>query len=189
MLADETDRLLMSAAQVEHTVARMGYTLAELLESEGERVALIGVGGGGIPLVRRLARQLEGLLKHSIPVGILDVTMHRDDLPYLDAQTEVGLTDIPFDVTSLTLVLVDDVMASGRTIRAAMDAVMDLGRPRKVLLAVLVDRGLRELPIEPSVVGRKLATSSEQQVDVRLHNDEHGEDAVWLKRKPAKSNG
>ena len=131
-------------------------------------------------LAQRLARLLESLWKHPVPVGALDVTLHRDDLDQRMAP-DMQPTLIPFDVTDRTVVLVDDVLFSGRTIRAAMDALNDFGRPRRIQLATLIDRGHRELPIKADFVGKNVPTTLQERIEVRL-SDSGAEDAVYLER-------
>ncbi|HPU57188.1 MAG TPA: bifunctional pyr operon transcriptional regulator/uracil phosphoribosyltransferase PyrR, partial [Verrucomicrobiota bacterium] len=143
-------------------------------------VVLIGIQRGGVPIARRLSRQLAAIWNHPVPCGTLDVGMHRDDLAQRVAPN-MHPTEIPFDVTGKTVVLVDDVLFNGRTIRAAMDALNDFGRPQRIQLAVLVDRGHRELPIKADFVGKNVPTSLSETVRVRL--DEPGaEDLVVLEK-------
>ena len=138
--------VVLDALAIQRALTRIAHEIAERNEASAE-VALIGIPVGGDHLAARLAKILTGIWNHPVPVGILDTTLHRDDLDSRVAPT-VHLTDIPFDVTGKTVVLVDDVLFSGRTTRAAMDALNDFGRPKKIQLAVLVDRGHRELPIK-----------------------------------------
>ncbi len=156
----------MDAAAVRGAVER----IAEAIRAGnpgGDQVVLVGIQTGGVQLARYLASELERAWGNPVPVGHLDVTMHRDDLDQRLAP-RVHPTAILFDVTGKTVILVDDVLFSGRTTRAAMDALTDLGRPRRIQLAVLVDRGHRELPIEADFIGMTLATGPVDRVDVRL---------------------
>ena len=128
------------------------------------------------------ARKLEAILKRPIPFGILDITLYRDDLTTISNRPMLRETLIDFDINDLSLVLVDDVLYTGRTIRAALDGIVDLGRPKKVQLAVLVDRGLRELPIQADYVGKHIQTSDDEIVEVRLKEEDQEERVVLLKR-------
>lgn len=156
----------MDAAAVRGAVARVAQAIRASNPS-GDQVVLVGIQTGGVQLARHLAAELEREWGTPIPVGHLDVTMHRDDLDQRLAP-RVHPTAILFDVTGKTVILVDDVLFSGRTTRAAMDALTDLGRPRRIQLAVLVDRGHRELPIEADFVGSTLETGIHDRVDVQL---------------------
>jgi pyrimidine operon attenuation protein/uracil phosphoribosyltransferase len=143
-------------------------------------VALIGIPRGGAHLARRLAELLGRLWGHPVPTGCLDVSMHRDDLDQ-HALPLVHPTTIPFDIGGKTVVLVDDVLFSGRTVRAAMDAINDFGRPQAIQLAVLVDRGHRELPIRADFVGKNVPTALDERINVSLRED-GGDEAVYLEQ-------
>jgi pyrimidine operon attenuation protein/uracil phosphoribosyltransferase len=158
--------MVMNADQIARTCARMAHQILEAnLGAEG--LVLMGIPTRGVPLAYRLAKVMDELEGVSVPVGALDVTMYRDDLRRQPTRA-VGHTDLPVEVEGSTVVLVDDVLYSGRTIRAALDALGDLGRPRTVQLAVLVDRGHRELPIHADHVGRHIPTRTGEHVSVRL---------------------
>jgi pyrimidine operon attenuation protein / uracil phosphoribosyltransferase len=158
--------LIMTAPAMQRALTRIAHEIAERNEA-GSEVALVGIQRGGVPLARRLGSHLSQIWDHAVPTGSLDVSMHRDDLDQRVAPN-VQPTVIPFDVTGKTVVLVDDVLFSGRTVRAAMDALNDFGRPRRIQLAVLVDRGHRELPIKADFVGKNLPTARAESVRVRL---------------------
>lgn len=158
-------------------LARIAHEIVERNES-GADVVLVGVQTGGVHLADRLARTLSELWNHPVPTGTLDVNMHRDDLAHQLAPT-VHPTQIPGDITGKTVVLVDDVLFSGRTTRAALDALNDFGRPRRVQLAVLIDRGHRELPIKADFVGKSIPTRANERVNVKLQEAD-GEEGVWL---------
>jgi len=160
----ESFESLLSPTEVDACLARMADAIrAECPDGTG--VALIGIQTGGVLLARQLAKALESVWPRPVPVGELDINMHRDDLHRQFAPT-VHPTHIPFDIGGLTVVLVDDVLASGRTTRAALDALSDLGRPRCVQLAVLIDRGHRELPIQADFVGRRVTAGPADRVHV-----------------------
>jgi pyrimidine operon attenuation protein/uracil phosphoribosyltransferase len=147
-------------------------------------VALLGIRTGGVPLAERLQQRIAAIEGHMIPTGILDITLYRDDWSKLSQHPIVRKTEIPFSIDDKHVILVDDVLYTGRTIRAAMDALMDLGRPQTIQLAVLVDRGKRELPIQPDFVGLSLQTTAEEHVHVYL-NEIAGRDEVILQMKEA----
>src|SRR5438552_3011116 len=155
---------------------RMGRTLAriahEILERNRgvEELALVGIRTRGVPLAKRLAQMIHDINQHDIPTGALDITLYRDDLMRhaVGAQPVVRRTEIPFSIDEKKILLVDDVLYTGRTIRAALDALIEFGRPRAIQLVVLVDRGHRELPIKADYVGKNIPTSSTESVQVRL---------------------
>ncbi len=172
--------VIMNPQAIQRALTRIAHEIAEGNEP-GSDVVLIGIPEGGVPLAQRLSALLAGIWNHPIPVGTLDVSMHRDDLDQRAAPT-VHPTVVPFDVTGKTVVLVDDVLFSGRTTRAAMDALNDFGRPRRIQLAVLVDRGHRELPIKADFVGKNVPTAPTEKIHVRLAFPGK-EDEVVLERK------
>src|SRR2546426_5841140 len=172
--------LILNAAAIARALTRIAHEIAERNEADAE-VVLVGIQRGGVPLAERLSALLAGIWNHPVPTGSLDVSMHRDDLDHRFAPS-VHPTVIPFDVNGKTVVLVDDVLFSGRTIRAAMDAVNDFGRPKCIQLAVLIDRGHRELPIKADFVGKNLPTARNENVHVRL-SETGGVDEVVLQRK------
>jgi pyrimidine operon attenuation protein / uracil phosphoribosyltransferase len=157
---------ILSEQEVRRTYTRLA---SQIIERTGnlEHLVLLGIQTRGVPLASTLAQQIEQLESTKIPVGALDITFYRDDLDSIGLRTP-GKTEIPFDLAGKTVVLVDDVIYTGRTIRAAMDAIADYGRPEAVRLAVLVDRGHRQLPIQPDFVGKIVPTSREEQVKVHL---------------------
>ena len=169
---------LMDAAAMARVVARMAH---EVVEAEGgtHGVTLIGIRTRGVPLARRLAAEVEKSEGVRVPVGVLDITLYRDDLTTVAASPVLKRTEIAFPVEDQTVVLCDDVLYTGRTVRAAIDAVLDFGRPRRILCAVLVDRGRRELPIEAQFVGKRISTSATEIVSVTFKETD-GEDDVWL---------
>ncbi len=156
---------VMDAEDLRRAVTRIAHEIVE--RNHGlDRVVLIGLQTGGVPLARRLGEALSRIEGVDVPVGSIDVALFRDDIGLRPVIPE-AVTDIPFDVTGLTVVLVDDVLFTGRTVRAALDALNAYGRPRAVQLAVMVDRGHRELPIRPDYVGKNLPTRRDEFVDVR----------------------
>ncbi|MCL4810463.1 MAG: bifunctional pyr operon transcriptional regulator/uracil phosphoribosyltransferase PyrR [Thermoanaerobaculia bacterium] len=169
---------LMDPAGMARVVARMAR---EVVEAAGgvEGFALVGIRTRGVPLARRLALEIEKAEGVRVPVGLLDITLYRDDLTTVASSPVLKRTDISFPVETKTIVLCDDVLYTGRTVRAAIDAILDFGRPRRILLAVLVDRGRRELPIEAQLVGKRISTSASEVVSVTFRETD-GEDDVWL---------
>lgn len=173
-------RRIMTADEVRRAVVRISHEVIEK-HAGTEGLVLIGIQRRGVPLARRLATAIADHEDVEVPVGALDITFYRDDLSMIAQQPLVKGTDIPFDLNDRTVVLVDDVLYTGRTIRAAMDALVDFGRPRAIRLAVLVDRGHRELPIRADHVGKNVPTSREEVVRVALEEID-GEDAVTIDR-------
>ena len=174
-------KLLMSAGEIDLALSRIAAEIVERFSSR-EEFAFIGIRRRGVHLAQRLSRKVESLLKRPVPMGILDITLYRDDLTTISSRPMLRETLINFDVNDLNLVLVDDVLYTGRTVRAALDGIMDLGRPRRVQLAVLIDRGGRELPIQADYVGKRIETAADETVEVRL-NEEDGEERVILLKK------
>ena len=172
--------VILNEAAIQRALVRIAHEIAERNEL-GREVALVGIQRGGVPLAERLSRVLAGIWGHVIAAGKLDVSMHRDDLDRRVAP-DVQPTEIPFDITGKTVVLVDDVLFNGRTVRAAMDALHDFGRPKHIQLAVLVDRGHRELPIKADFVGKNVPTSLSENIHVRL--DEPGRPDEVVLQKP-----
>lgn len=171
---------ILSPEELRRTLTRLA---SELVEQTGDlsSLVLVGIYTRGVPLAHLLARQIEVLENVQVQVGALDITFYRDDLDQIRLRTPAK-TKIPFDLSGKTLVLVDDVIYKGRTIRAALNAVNDYGRPAVIRLAVLVDRGHREVPIHPDFVGKQLPTAKDENVQVYL-TDTDGRDAVELIRR------
>lgn len=173
--------VILDATAIQRALTRIAHEIAERNEQSAE-VALVGIPVGGDHLAARLAKILAGIWNHPVPFGILDVAMHRDDLDSRVAPT-VHPTEIPFDLNGKTVVLVDDVLFTGRTTRAAMDALNDFGRPKKIQLAVLVDRGHRELPIKADFVGKNAPTSLDEKISLLLTESGAARDEVLLKKQ------
>jgi len=156
----------------------------EILEkNKGTRdLCLIGIRNRGAYLAKRLSDNIEKIENEKVPVGVLDITLYRDDLTLIAASPVVHKTEIDFDITDKNIVLVDDVLFSGRTVRAALDALIDLGRPKSIQLAVLVDRGHRELPIRADFVGKNIPTSKNETVEVRLQEVDGIDEVVIVEK-------
>lgn len=159
-------RTVLQSADIERAITRIAHEVLESPRGDGTLV-LLGIPTRGVYVAHRIATAIRGISGRDIPVGSLDVTMYRDDL-FAQPTREAGVTDVPVDIDGATVVLVDDVLYSGRTVRAALDALTDIGRPGIVRLAVLVDRGHRELPIRPDFVGKNLPSSLSEHILVSL---------------------
>ncbi|NOS78378.1 MAG: bifunctional pyr operon transcriptional regulator/uracil phosphoribosyltransferase PyrR [Nitrospira sp.] len=169
----EQERLIMDAGDIARALTRVAHEILE--RNKGVKdLALVGIRTGGVHLAHRLAKRIQEIEQAPVPIGDLDITLYRDDLSLRKEQPVLRTTSVPFDISDKIVVLVDDVLFTGRTIRAAMDGLMDLGRPAEIQLAVLVDRGHRQLPIKANYIGKNLPTSREEQVQVLL--EEAGED-------------
>jgi pyrimidine operon attenuation protein / uracil phosphoribosyltransferase len=173
---------ILDSDRMRRMIDRMAHEIAEKQKDLSE-LALIGIRTRGVPLAQRLAARLSTLVKQNIPVGTLDITLYRDDLSTVAPQPLLKKTEIDFDLNGRTVLLCDDVLYTGRTIRAAMDGVIDLGRPRAIRLSVLIDRGHRELPIEANYVGKTVPTSSREVIQV-LFEETDGADEVWILERP-----
>lgn len=170
----------MDATAIERALARMAHEIVEG-NPQTDVLVFVGLRTHGAPLARRLAAKIGEILGSEFPTGELDITMHRDDLDLRETPPAVGPSHIPFDVTDKTVVLVDDVLYTGRSIRAAMDELSDFGRPKCIRLAVLVDRGHRELPIRPDYVGKNLPTSMTERIRLSL-TEIAGKDEVVIEK-------
>jgi pyrimidine operon attenuation protein/uracil phosphoribosyltransferase len=171
--------VVMDADRMQRSLTRIAH---EIVERNGaiEQVAIVGIRERGVPLARRLARRLHEITGHEVPTGALDITLYRDDLMRhaVGPQPLVRSTDILFDIDDRLILLVDDVLYTGRTIRAALDALIDFGRPKAIQLAVLIDRGHRELPIKADYVGKNVPTSRRESVQVRLEEVDGHDDVL-----------
>ena len=169
---------VLDAASIDRSLTRISHEILERNKGLGA-IGLVGVQTRGVPLARRLAARLGAIEGVAPPVGVLDINLYRDDLSRIADHPILKRTEIPFDLDDAVVILVDDVLFTGRTVRAALDALMDLGRPRQIQLAVLVDRGHRELPVRADFVGKNLPTAETERVDVRL-TETDGEDEVVI---------
>ena len=177
-------KVIMTEEDIKRTLARIAHELIERNELLQDLI-LVGMHTRGVPLARRLAANIESFAEAKIAVGTLDISLYRDDLSSLELKPVVKLTDIPATIEGKSIVLVDDVLYTGRSIRAAMDALTDLGRPRLIQLAVLVDRGHRELPIRADYVGKNIPSSRDEEIQVKLKETD-GVDEVTIVSTPAK---
>ena len=162
------EKILLTSREIERALARIGHEIVE--KNKGaEDVVLVGMRTRGVPLARRMADIIETFEGIPVPVGALDISLHRDDISPSELNpANHGLTDIPISISDRRVILVDDVLYTGRSIRAAMDALVDLGRPKSIQLAVLIDRGHRELPIRADYVGKNIPSSQDEEIQVQL---------------------
>jgi len=172
---------LMSATEIDRTLQRLAH---EIVEKSGgtANLALIGIRRRGVPLAQRISRSMRNIDRVEVPVGTLDITLYRDDLSKIASQPVLHSSEIPFAMDDKDVLLVDDVLYTGRTVRAAMNGLFDLGRPRRVRMAALIDRGHRELPIEASFIGRTVQTTDTEIVEVRLHEVDREDRVVLVER-------
>lgn len=171
----------MSASEIDRTLVRLAHEILEKT-SDLDKLAFVGIRRRGAPLALRLAAKIEELEKRKVPVGILDINLYRDDLSTVSEKPVHNSTDIQFPITGKDVVLMDDVLYTGRTIRAALDALFDQGRPARVQLLVLIDRGHRELPIEARYVGRMVQTGEREIVEVKLREIDDLEKVLLVER-------
>ena len=172
---------LMSASEIDRTLVRLAHEILERTEDLG-RLAFVGIRRRGVPLAQRLQKKIKDLERRDIPVGQLDINLYRDDLSTVSERPVVNSTEISFDITGMDIILMDDVLYTGRTIRAALDALFERGRPARVQLLVLIDRGHRELPIEAKYVGRMVQTTAIEIIEVKF-NEIDGMEKVLLVEK------
>jgi pyrimidine operon attenuation protein/uracil phosphoribosyltransferase len=177
-------KIIMTQEDIKRTQARIAHEIIER-HKVIEELILVGIHTRGVPLAHRLAANIEEFAGVKIPVGTLDISLYRDDLSSLELQPTVKNTDIPVSVDGKSIILVDDVLYTGRSIRAAMDALTDLGRPKMIQLAVLVDRGHREIPIRADYVGKNMPSSRHEDIQVKLQESD-GTDEVAITTVPAK---
>ena len=175
-----SEKLLMSRDDIERALSRIAHEILERNRG-GDDLILVGMHTRGVPLAQRLMERIHRFENKEVPVGVLDIHLYRDDLPLRSMSSNLS-TNIPVSIADRKIVLVDDVLFTGRSIRAAMDALMDLGRPCLIQLAVLVDRGHRELPVRADYVGKNIPTSFDERVEVRL-TEVDGNDAVILQQQ------
>jgi pyrimidine operon attenuation protein / uracil phosphoribosyltransferase len=184
MSATREKAQLMSASEIDRTLVRLAHEILEKTR-DLDQLAFIGIRRRGVPMAHRLARKIESLENRTIPVGILDINLYRDDLTTVDIKPVVSSTDIPFSVQGKDIILMDDVLYTGRTIRAALDALFDHGRPSRVQLLVLIDRGHRELPIEARFIGRVVQTTDHEIIEVKFQEIDNLEKVLLVEKVAA----
>ncbi|MDP2172171.1 MAG: bifunctional pyr operon transcriptional regulator/uracil phosphoribosyltransferase PyrR [Candidatus Cloacimonadaceae bacterium] len=174
----QTKSQIMDKSQMERSIHRMAHEIIEQNRGLG-KIRLVGIRSRGVPLAQRLSEYLRLIENQEIPVGILDITLYRDDLSTISHQPVIKGSSLDFDIEDAVIILVDDVLFTGRTVRAAIDALMDFGRPKQIQLAVLIDRGHRELPIKADYVGKNVPTSKEEIIKVEFEETD-GTDSVKI---------
>ena len=179
--------IIMTPEDIKRSLARITHEIIERNKTT-EHLILVGMRTRGVPLAKRLAADMEALEGVKVPVGALDFSLYRDDLP-LDKQPTVQHTDIPVNIDGKSVVLVDDVLYTGRSARAAMDALIDLGRPQSIQLAVLIDRGHRELPIRADYIGKNIPSSRHEEIKVRLVETDGVDEVIIVKMSLNQSSG
>jgi len=175
---------LMSASEIDRTLVRLAHEILERTKNL-DKLAFIGIRRRGVPLAQRLAKKIEDLEHRKVPVGILDINLYRDDLSTVSHQPVLNATDIPFEVTGKDVILMDDVLYTGRTIRAALDALFDQGRAARVQLLVLIDRGHREIPIEAQFTGRMVQTTANEIIEVKFQEIDGMEKVLLVEKADA----
>ncbi len=174
------ERVILNSIEINRALTRIAHEILERNKGSKE-IVMVGIRTGGVFLAQRLGKKMKEIEGESIPIGDLDITLYRDDLSKKKESPLLKKTEIPFDISGRRVVLIDDVLYTGRTIRAAMDGLIDFGRPEQIQLAVLIDRGHRELPIRADYVGKNLPTAVNEKVEVLLE-EAGGEDRVVLRR-------
>jgi pyrimidine operon attenuation protein/uracil phosphoribosyltransferase len=177
---------LMSSSEIDRTIVRLAHEILEKTK-DLDQLAFIGIRRRGVPLARRLSAKIEALEKRKVPVGVLDINLYRDDLSTVGVKPQINASEIPFNVQGKEIILMDDVLYTGRTIRAALDALFDQGRPARVQLLVLIDRGHRELPIEARYVGRNVQTSESEIIEVKFQEIDGMEKVLLCERAEAEA--
>lgn len=179
-MADSLTKIILDKQDINRTLTRIAHEIWE--RNRGlENLVLIGIRRRGVSIAHRLSRKLQEIAGISVPVGALDITLYRDDLSEIDSQPVIKKTEIPFSLKGKRIILCDDVLYTGRTIRAALDGIIDLGRPMSIQLAVLIDRGHRELPIHANYVGKNISTTIDELIEVFLEEDDHIEQVIVIK--------
>lgn len=173
---------LMSASEIERTLVRLAHEIIEKNNGAAE-LGIVGIRRRGVYLAQRLGGMIQRIEKAPVPVGTLDITLYRDDLSTVGPKPVVQKSEIGFPITGKNILLVDDVLYTGRTVRAALDALFDQGRPKQVQLCVLIDRGHRELPVEAAFVGRKIQTTRDEIIEVKLRELDNVEKVLLVERQ------
>jgi pyrimidine operon attenuation protein/uracil phosphoribosyltransferase len=181
-----SEKVIMGVDDIRRALQRITHEILERNQG-AEDVVFVGLHTRGVPLAERMASMVEEFDKVRVPVGALDITLYRDDLSSLELQPQVRSTQVPVDVTGKTVIMVDDVLFTGRSMRAALDAIMDLGRPRRIQLAVLVDRGHRDLPVRADYVGKNIPTAMTEEVRVRLRETDNRDEVVIISATEGRS--
>jgi pyrimidine operon attenuation protein/uracil phosphoribosyltransferase len=181
------EKVLMTEEDIRRTLARIAHEIIERSKSL-DNVVLIGMYTRGVPLARRLALNIQNYSQTAVPVGALDIFPYRDDLPQHDIHPKITRTEIPFSIVGKSVIVVDDVLYTGRSIRAAMDGIIDLGRPQSIQLIVLIDRGHRELPIRADYVGKNVPSGHDEAIAVKLKETDGLDEVAIISPPPVKTN-
>jgi pyrimidine operon attenuation protein/uracil phosphoribosyltransferase len=182
------ERVVMTGEDIRRTVVRVAHEIVE--QNRGsENLVLVGMRTRGVPLAHRIAEAIADFERVQVPVGALDIGLYRDDIRHRGLKPSLKPSDIPTDIAGKNVVLVDDVLFTGRTVRAALDALVDYGRPQHIRLAVLVDRGHRELPIRADYVGKNIPTAMDEEVQLRLVETDGRDEVAIIRREPGGSHG
>lgn len=181
MSATRLKSQLMTASEIDRTLVRLAHEILEKTQDH-DKLAFIGIRRRGVPIAQRLAAKINDLESRQVPVGILDINLYRDDLSTVGDRPQINATEINFDVTGKDVILTDDVLYTGRTIRAALDALFEHGRPARVQLLVLIDRGWRELPIDARYVGRKVQTAANEIIEVKFQEIDEMEKVLVVEK-------
>ncbi len=182
----ENSKIILKGKEVQQLISQLGERIISQYGRDAERLALIGIRTGGVYLMERIYRILKRKLKTDIPKGIVDITLYRDDIDSSLSKPEIGETELLFDVNDKYIILIDDVLFTGRTIRAAIDVIIDFGRPKKIEVAVLIDRGHREIPVYAEFVGYKIVTREDDRVNVVFTEEGKRKDDVVILEKGEK---
>jgi pyrimidine operon attenuation protein / uracil phosphoribosyltransferase len=172
-----TEKVVLDAEGIQRALTRIAHEILEF-HNGTQDLTLVGIRTRGVHLAERLQKQIQAIENVTLPLGLLDITLYRDDLREIGPRPEVRQTEIPFNITGQKVILVDDVLYTGRTVRAALDALTDYGRPLLIQLAVLIDRGHRELPIKADYVGKNIPTSQEEEVILHLREKDNTDDVI-----------
>jgi pyrimidine operon attenuation protein/uracil phosphoribosyltransferase len=183
-----SEKVIMTQEDIKRTLARIAHEIIERSKSS-ENLVLVGMYTRGVPLAKRLAQNIENFAGTEVPVGALDIIPYRDDLPHHNHGNTVTRTEIPFSVVGKSVIVVDDVLYTGRSIRAAMDAIIDLGRPQSIQLAVLIDRGHRELPIRADYIGKNVPSAHNEEIAVRLKETDGVDEVAIISQPRVKASG
>ena len=176
------ERKVLAESDIKRALTRIAHEILERHHGTAN-LALIGIRTRGVDLAKRIQREIQGIEGTEVPLGFLDITLYRDDLGEIGAVPLIRETELPFDPSGKIVVLIDDVLYTGRTVRAALDAIIDFGRPKAIQLAVLIDRGHRELPVKADYVGKNIPTSQKEQVIVRLAENDGRDEVVVCERE------
>ena len=179
-------KVIMNKSEMARSLRRLAYEIIEKIHND-DNLVLVGIQTRGVYLAQRIGNEIKNISRKTVPIGTLDITLYRDDVDAVANQPTVKETKLPFDITGKDVILVDDVLFTGRTIRAALDEIIDFGRPKTIKLAVLIDRGCRELPIQPDFAGERFPTSRKEAVNVSLEEIDKQDSVILYNKKITKA--